>query len=239
MALNDDILKHQLLLMRLVKTQAKTTLKIIKQAEAIILKAIRNKKYFLLRERLNKIFEKLPKEALKLLLSLGIYERDFIVKKIRFYRNSARTVNNKEVKEKILQTPVSVALRRPPLTIEDTYKQFAEAKTKQYTQAIVDSVLLNEDQEVLETKIKDLTKGLFTVQNEALAGVAVIGVANMIRAIVADENDMLVVWTAILDDHVCEFCESMDGSIFRESEIEQEIPAHSRCRCTWLLADAA
>ncbi len=43
------------------------------------------------------------------------------------------------------------------------------------------------------------------------------------------------VWSAILDDHVCELCRSLDGKVMDANSPEYSIyksPIHPRCRCT-------
>jgi SPP1 gp7 family putative phage head morphogenesis protein len=43
-------------------------------------------------------------------------------------------------------------------------------------------------------------------------------------------------WTTANDGRVCEICASMEGKVFKLSEAQGLIPAHSNCRCAWLPA---
>lgn len=234
--MRDQILRHQLLLMRLVKTQAKVTKYQLKEAERIILLAIQRNKLGGLRANLQVVLGAIPTEAIKLLNELALYETAFTVRVLkRELKKEVIKPDDAAVIKKVDVTLVAVALNKVNQTIKETYNTFASNKLKQYAQVLKDAKVIKEESEVTATKIKSLTSGLFTVQNLALAGVAVIAVANMSRAEVVLENGMSLQWAAELDNATCPFCEAQDGLIFTEEESASAIiPAHSNCRCTWI-----
>lgn len=221
--------------MRLIRTQAKATRKHIKKAESEILKAIEDGNYVGLRNKIIMAFGPMEGEALKLINELAVYEANFTVKTLRKYvdKNAEKPSDSRIINE-VNSRPVSVSLNRPPQTMSATVAYFATTKAAQYEQALRDSDALQEDKAVKTKRIKNLTDGLFTVQNLAIAGVLVIAAANIAREIVAFHNDREVQWSAILDEATCEYCESQDGEIYSALEITDEIPAHARCRCTWI-----
>lgn len=233
--MRDQILRHQLLLMRLVRTQAKATRKHIKKAEAEIIKAIESGNYVGLRNKIIMAFGPMEGESLKLINELAVYEANFTAKTLRKYVDKDATKpSDSRIINEVNRRPVSVSLNRQPQNIASTVAYFATTKIAQYEQALRDSEALQEDKATRIKRIKNLTDGLFTVQNLSLAGVFVIAAANIAREIVAFHNGWEVQWSAILDETTCPYCESQDGQVFSALEITDEIPAHARCRCTWI-----
>lgn len=237
MSLRDDLIRHQILLMRLVKTQAKVTKKFLQNAELIVLKAVENKDYKLLSKNLVENFKLMPTKALGLLTQLAAYEAEFVQKKIKKYKKEVTEVAQEVLVTTLLNSKFKVSLDRKPDTLINHYKTFAATKIQQYKQIVRDSIALDLDEDETEEKVTEKTTGLFSTQNLALAGIAVIGTANLIRAVVARENNYYVRWDAILDERVCGYCEEQDGKVFSSTESLDEIPAHTNCRCMWTLID--
>lgn len=235
MALRNELLRHQLLLMKLIRSQAKIGTTFLKRAEKILLRATETGKYDRLRVDLIALVGELPRDALKALYELATYETRFTARVVKKYLPQAIKVpTDVQVIRKVDTKKVSVSLRTMPQTIEQSYQLFAGAKVNQYLQAVRDSQTMGESPELQQARIKNLTSGLFSVQNLALAGVAVVATANMSRALVATENKLQLEWSAMLDEATCDYCDEMDGSI-HESDFDNEIPAHSNCRCTWII----
>lgn len=225
--------------MRLVKTQARTTKYQLKEAERLILAAIKNNKVGGLRASLQTVLGSMPGEAIKLVNQLAWYEVGFTARVLK--KNLNREVvkpTEKEIQKKVDVTLVAVALNKSKQTIAQTYNTFAGNKLKQLMQVVKDAKVTKEDKEITSSKITNLTNGLFTVQNLAIAGVAIIATANMSRAEVVKKNDMALQWAAELDNATCSYCEAQDGTVYTEEEAAGEIPAHSNCRCTWIPVDA-
>ncbi len=219
--------------MRLVKTQANATKKRLKEAEALVLEALKNNSVKGLRANLIRILGELPKDALKIVEELSLYEARFtkriLVKNIK---KEIKPVAEDVVVKNVRKSNVRVALKRPAQTIEDTYKSFGIAKALQYAQVVTDAKILKEDVTVTKSKVVNLTNGLFTRQNLAIAGISIIGAANLTRELVIFANGMKVQWSAILDEATCSYCEDQDGTIYEEET--DDIPAHANCRCTWI-----
>ncbi len=217
--------------MRLVRTQARETKKILKKAEALILKAVETRNYFNLQINLEKILGAMPGAAQKLVLELAKYEAQFTAKLLK-----VKPVPALKLKDTAETVKVAVSLNREPDTIVNTYKKFAVAVTTRSLQNVFDKqIIMTPEPEVVQS-IKEQYNGMFTTQNLALAGVAVIGMANAARGLVATENDYQLEWSAILDESTCDDCEAEDGNIY-DSWDENEIPAHANCRCTWIVIE--
>jgi len=225
--------------MRLIKTQANKTRHGLKEAERITKQAIDSGDYRGLRNKLTMVMGGIPVEALKLIEELALYEAGYSTKKLQQYSKGVKIKKptNKEIVELITVTPVSVSLNRKPATILDTYQLFVDAKVKQLVQIAKDVEVEGTDADVAQKKVSDTVNGLFTVQNLALAGVAIIAGANLARQRVASKNNRHVEWSAILDEATCPFCDEMDGQVFDENDITDEIPAHANCRCTWIIVE--
>jgi hypothetical protein len=159
MSLNDEILRHQILLMRLVNTQAKNTKKYLKEAEKLILKAAHSGNFKSLSNDLKNTLDKMPKEALKIVKELAVYENTFTSKRIKKYKGRGKQLSKSRIDNTIENLKVSVSVPRPSQTIEDTYKSFTQAKTKQYVQAVRDWKVKEEPIDVLESRVSDLTRG--------------------------------------------------------------------------------
>lgn len=233
MSLRDEILRHQLLLMRLINTQSNRTKKLLKEAEKRIIKAINDDSYASLRTDVKAILDGMSNESKPLLKELAKYEADYTTKKIKKYNGKAKPLSSKAVNDVYSNTKISVSLNRAPKPVETTYQLFADAKLKQYIQTIRDSKVLKEDKDTLITKIQEQTRGLFFTQNQVLAASGVIGIANGVRLAVADKNSMLVEWVLDLELNNCEYCiEQADNSPYNPEDIDGLIPAHGRCGCT-------
>lgn len=223
--------------MRLIKTQANRSRQRFKQAEMLINTRIKTKSYVGLRNALIMLLGPVPQEALELVRELAYYEANFMNRKIKQHINpKAVKLSKSEIDRTIDVTKVAVALSKLSQTIKDTYTEFRDKKINQYLRVIQDANIVNEDPQVTVEKITNITNGLITVQNLAIAGVAVIATVNAIRHATAKRNRITVEWSAILDEATCAFCEEQDGTQYTsEEDSPYEIPAHARCRCTWLL----
>lgn len=221
--------------MKLIKTQAKTTRKYLVEAQNLVNDAVRQNNYRFLQRRLEALFRTLPSDAVKIIKELAVYEGKFTTRVLRKHVNrNIQTVPDSELSGIIDNRPVSVSLNRTPETIEDTYSIFAKAKIAQLMTIVSDSRVSDEDETDTENKVNNITNGLFSTQNLAIAGVAIIAGANMAREAVVFRNNMSVEWSAVLDAATCPYCEDQDGSVYDENDTADEIPAHSNCRCTWI-----
>ena len=81
--MRDEILRHQLLLTRLVRTQAKTSQQYIKKAEKIIIKALENQEFTGLADKVMAALGPLPRESMRLAQELAQYEAEFTSKLIK------------------------------------------------------------------------------------------------------------------------------------------------------------
>lgn len=223
--------------MRLVRTQAKDTKKIIKKAEAVILEAIRTGNFFNLQIKLEAVLNALPGTALELVRSLAIYESKFSYKTLKKHNKDTKPITESVAITAAETVKVATTLHRPSQTIENTYTKFATSIVVRQIQLVRDAQVKELPKDEMVGLVTAQTAGLFSYQNLALAGLAVIGTANEVRAEVARANDYKIEWSAILDESTCGFCEDQDGQIFENSE-ENEIPAHANCRCTWIIVDA-
>lgn len=184
----------------------------------------------------------LGKQALLSIIVVGIelvnelarYEASFTYKKLKKYvkDRTIQELTENQVQAAIQAAKVKVNKDRDAETIINTYEQFIRNKIAQY-EKISDET----PEEDLPRVIKDKTNGLFTWQNLAIAGVIIIGIANFIRERTAQVNDLYVEWVAILDKSTCDFCRRVDGSVHK-APTKYHIPAHSNCRCTWIILDA-
>lgn len=222
--------------MRLVRTQARLTRNYLKQAEKLVTDAIKARNYQGLRNKLIMLLGPVPAEALKLIDELALYESRFTQRVIKKHlKKDLVTISDGEVLQNVHQRGVRVALKTPSQTIQATYNSFIGVKVGQYMQVLSDGNITREEPDVLVSKVSNLTNGLFTRQNLVLAGIAVIGAANLTRELVALKNDLRVQWMAELDETTCPYCEDMDGEIFEEET--DDIPAHANCRCTWSIVE--
>ncbi len=172
MQLRDQFIRHQVFLARLVNTQARETKKALLDTEKYILDNISHINYAVIEAKLQNLLNL----AMPLLYELARYESEFTAKKIKRKPLSALKTNN------IVDTiKVPTTLNKSALSIQDNYTSFIKTKSKQYIQIIQDAKVMSDSEDVISTKIREITKGLFTVQNKALAQISVIAVANQVR----------------------------------------------------------
>lgn len=213
--------------MRLIKTHAKDSLIYIKRAEALVLEALRTGNKVGLSKKLADVFKDMPQMVQKSVDSLALYEALFTAKQIK-----KKPLSKEVVLEKAANIKVSLTTGKPPVALESVYKLFAAKNAKQYMQTVRDARALNEDPEVTSNKVKEQTKGLFTTQNLAIAGLAVLGTMAIARGLVAKKYDLQVNWVLDLNLHNCDYCiEMADNSPYDPADVEGEIPVHVRCGC--------
>lgn len=230
--MRDQILRHQLLLMRLVRTQARKTRAALKKAESIVLEAIKNNDYGNLRIKLTQTLGAIPAQAMVLISDLAIYEAEFNQKILKKELGIDVSVSPDAVINKLYTTPVATTVGGEKNTIRLTYQKFTDKKTLEILRTVSEARTLGKDSEFIQEKISSLTDGLFTAQNLALATIAISMTSNIIRSYVAGLAGLLVEWSVDLELNNCEYCLSKDGEIFEASEVEGEIPVHARCGCT-------
>lgn len=239
MSLRDEIMRHQLLLMRLIKTQAKVTHAAIKEAEGLVLKHLKEGgRVKVLADSLEDTLSKIPKKTGSILDELAAYEALFIYKKIKKYIDvNAKKASNEQIKKAVATKKVGVTLTQPKQTIDDMYNSFAKTKKTQLLRVLSDAKVLEEEPEITATKVSNLSNGLFKVQSLALAGIGIHGTASIVRSLVASLNNLGVIWTADFENsNVCPYCEEQDGEVFEEET--GDIPAHANCACFWTINEA-
>jgi len=209
--------------MRLVRTQARLTINQLKDVEKIILEAVRTNDFRYLNFYVSSKL-KMSNESKELLRELSAYEAEFTTKRIKKYYPYKDTgvVKIEGDAEDFL---ISTTLNKPSATIEDVYNAFALSATNVYTQ------VLEEDD--VEEAVQQKTAGLLSVQAMALAGLAVLGTANMTRNEVASQLNMQVDWVLDLELNNCPDCEDYaDNSPYDPDEVDGLIPLHANCGCT-------
>jgi len=217
----------------MVGTQAKATKKYLEKAKDTILKAIKRKDYLNLQFKLQKDLDLIPEAALKLVEELAQYEAEYTYKKIKKYEPNAEALSEQQVSQIAREVLINTSIDAPKRNIENAYKQFASSKARQYTQIVNDAQLEDWDDEELQDELEDRTNGLFTRQNLALAGLALLSVASEVRSNVANESGLQVEWVLDLELNNCPYCEDMaDGGPYDLEEVSDEVPAHSNCGCT-------
>lgn len=236
--LKDELLRHQLLLMRMIGTQAKATKRYLNKAKDIILEAIRTKNFNNLQEVLEVQLQLIPAQALVLVKELARYEAEYSYKKIKknapkAIKSEIKKLDNSRINEVVQSTLINTSIEAPKRTIIGSYQNFAVSKARQYMQIVADARTQYWNDDEFEDEIEERTDGLFTTQNLALAGLAVVGIANSIRNETASDNGLQVEWSLDLELNNCPYCEDMAaGSPYDPEEVQDEIPAHANCGCT-------
>lgn len=190
-----------------------------------------------LQARLEKELNLIPAQALVLVNELARYEAEYTYKKIVKNTPKALKENVKKLDESRIElivnsTLINTSIQAPKRTIGTAYRQFAENKARQYMQIVNDSQVVGWDDKETERRIKDRTSGLFTTQNLALAGLAILASASSIRSEVAKENLMMVDWVLDLELNNCPYCEDMaNGGPYEPDEVLDQIPLHANCGC--------
>lgn len=230
--MRDEILRHQLLLTRLVRTQAKTSQQYIKKAEKIIIKALENQEFTGLADKVMAALGPLPRESMRLAQELAQYEAEFTSKLIKKNIGKEVEYSNKSLAQHIRNTKVAVALNKPKHTLEETYTVFRDTKARQLLRLVSDSRIMKEEVGVTLSKLSNLVSGLYATQGISLATVAVTGSANIARSFIAKRAKMLVQWSIDLELNNCPDCEERDGEIYEPGEVDGDIPMHARCGCT-------
>ncbi len=220
--------------MRIVRTQARLTSKYLKEAEKIVLEAIRTNNFKDLKYKLERVLHILPQNALKIVEEVARYEAEYSTKKLRKYSEAdVVELDPDTAAENSGDVLISTTIGKPPLSIEETYQVYADTKVSQFMQIIDDGETQDLEDDEIASNVKDKTDGLFSYQLAALAGLAVIGTANMTRNEVAAQNDLQVDWVLDLELNNCPYCEDMaDGGPYDPSEVDGLIPAHANCGCT-------
>ena len=226
----------------MIKTQAKDTKALLTKASNLAIKAKKDGKIRGVESRIKDVLNGIPAIAAEGIQSLAKYENEYSSKKLTKYLPTAVDSINKlfltDTENKVM---VSTGLNTPPRTLNSLYKGFAAAKTKQYMQIIRDSEVQKLDNEEFESIIEERTDGMFSFQNLALAGLAIVGTANTIRNEISNSNDLQVDWVLDLELNNCSYCEDMANSgPYNPEDVDGEIPAHANCGCTLipLLPDA-
>lgn len=219
--------------MRLVRSQAKVTKAYLKKANDILIKAIRTGNFVGLQTQLEKELRLLPQQAMQLVISVAEYEAQFTYKKLKKVKNNAVELSTTRAVTIVEDVKIKASIDRTPLSIRQTYTTFVENKVQQYVQLARDIETQDLDEDEAEQLVNEKTNGLFTAQNLALAGLAILGTANMIRNEVADINYLNVDWSLDLELNNCPYCEEMaDGGPYDPAEVDGLIPAHANCGCT-------
>lgn len=230
--LKDQILRHQLLLMRLIRTQASRTKSYLKKAESIMLTAVKTKNYNNLFIKLQQALQYMPQQAVQLINELAVYEAKFTASKIKKVKPDVVKLTEQQVDTAVKNIKIKTSTTSTPLLIPVVYTQFVKAKTQQYTQLAADIQTQDMDEEEAVQLIKERTNGLFSTQNLALAGLAIMSTSNNIRAQVAKENLMQVNWVLKLELNNCPDCEDMaDGSPYNFEDVDGMIQMHVNCGC--------
>lgn len=176
--MKNTFLRHQILLMKLIKTQAKNTRRVLKQAEKYLIDVVLKNKTSGIKPQLGQILKQLPALGLVLLYDLASYEAEFTTKQLRKLGKNIRPLDIEKI---VLSTKVPTTLFKESYTVKVNYELYAKSKVKQYCQIISDAQVNREDVTITCNKVKEVTSGLFNTQNSALAHLAVIGVANSVR----------------------------------------------------------
>ena len=222
--------------MRLVRTQARETKKLLNKAYAFVVEAIRTGNYYNLQQKLEVVLGAMPGTAMKLVNELAWYEANFTKQRLSRWNKDLKIkgVRKAEVISTAETVNVAVNIDRTTQNIPNTYNLYAAAVISRTLLTLSDKQITFATKEETTAAVKEKFQGMFAVQNLALAGVAVIGVANASRGLVAEENNMQLEWSAILDESTCDYCEDQDGQVFETIE-DSLIPAHANCRCTWII----
>lgn len=221
--------------MRLIRTQAKDTAVFLKKAENIMLTAIRTNNFNNLQLKLEQELKLMPAQALQIVRQLAEYEAQFTEKKLKQYapKRDIVKLTEQQVGQVVQDITVKTSVTAAPLTIPAAYTKFVAAKTEQYVQIALDIQTEDMDEDEAEDLVKERTKGLFSTQNLALAGLVILGTANSMRNEVVRANLLEVEWVLDLELNNCPDCQDMaDGGPYAPEDVDGLIPLHVNCGCS-------
>lgn len=243
MSLKSDLIRHQVFLQRLVKSEVNALVPTLVRARVIAQDMID-------KGMTRRTIEQQIYEIMKLLNDLVItnmseivdYETRFTYKLLLKHLDQGKIDELKKpepkpiakIKKEVAKAPVNLVTNQEPMSIEKTIDTFAKKKSKQMALIITDAEVKKEEPSVTKALIAGFITGLVLVQTRSLVSTLINKASELAKEEVFQDNKSLVgnvIWSTELDDAVCEDCEALEGTELSVEDFTDLCPLHSNCRC--------
>lgn len=246
MSLESDLIKHQIFLDRLVLGLHKEYKKYLRKANRYInrnLKKVTTQlDVIFMTDELDRIFAEANNKIMKLIGEFVNQEVGFNIKVLKKHlRITLDTIQESIITEQI---PIRTHFSKQSMELKQAFDTFALKKRNEYQQELALGVYNAEEKEELQARAKEKTEGLFSTQNLALMGLAVLAASAAARKqVVREENQLsqkqiIFRWSSVLEANTCPYCEGLHGQFFT-SDTLPTYPAHARCQCSLILEEHA
>lgn len=228
MALKDDLLKHQILLQRMMPKHAN----IIKSAlQKAIVPASKNLGRNQLRRSLSALFAPALDNSIKAYKDLLAYDVKFTQKILNKYSaTEIAQANIGDATAKLLtDASFTTSLNKKSITLPSAFSQYFINKTDELVNVSSDADLQQKTPEEKNNAVRNIVLGLMFVQAVALTRTAINHTSTVAKSATIEENKIeRWQWIATLDN-TCDFCEEQHKQIFEYGD--EEPPAHANCHC--------
>lgn len=230
MSIEDDIIKHKILLQRLTGAQASIMLSVVKQAEKLAIKAINAgvTNFKELKIKVDKLIKSSIDESISALVDIAEYEEKFVKKLLKKHKKEV-TTEDLALAAIIASLLMPTSLNKEGLKIKKSYEKLASEQTNDIIQLLRDTVTKKASDRV--DSINMLVNGKISTQTKTLAGTSINRVSTAVALLTYKASDVKrVQWIATLDG-TCPYCESLHSTVFDVKDIILVCPAHVNCRC--------
>lgn len=238
MSLHDDLLKHQILVQRLIGTEVKSIqlfLDALKRRAASVVNL--GFSFAAVKMTLRGVMTNLPPVSMQNMQDIAIYESVFTSKLYSKYSNAKiKQLTSAEITAVLKNNNMSINFltggkKAPKKSLETAYKQYAQRKADDITQIIRDYTSLGRTAEETVNAINERVDGLLLTQAKALAQTAINFSVAITRTETLKNNYGRVLWVADLEvNEHCSECEGLDGNVYNVDDID-EPPLHWGCAC--------
>jgi SPP1 gp7 family putative phage head morphogenesis protein len=234
--MTDDFIKHHILLDRLARGFAKDYEAAFKSIARYIDREIRVNPDFvdlaMLRVEIQRRLDAVTASTINKLEQFAVYEGRFNKRVIEKDTDKKIELPTAETLAAITGVAIATSFTKSSSQLGTTFNAFAQKKTDDYMRVVDDAIIQEDTRAARDAKVSDISDGMFSTQAKALLGLGVLAVASNTLKVVQEENNIRQVqWLAILDDHVCPYCQSLNGRVFNIEDLPAH-PAHGNCRCS-------
>lgn len=236
MSVEDDLIKHQIFLLRFAKSLSKDLIKGLSKASKKVLKVATEtqnpspKQIKELEKLMSSILSNYNTRQFNDLKKLIKYEAGFVASVL------AKTLSDDDddvviPAEKDIEKEVFSKSVINGATVKLLYSSFMKDKTKNLVSVLKDNALLNKGTQEISSALNELITGKFSSGASSLLATVINHTASETRNEVYKENKIeKVTWVATLDNDVCPYCEDLDGTEWDVEDAEVP-PEHYNCRC--------
>ncbi len=244
LSIKDDLLRHQIFILRFAESNAQQMLRVVRQGISTAINSLTSNPGGLSKQKLKELEASVLRQLVEIkgqqleeLKDLATYEVEFILRSLANNNivENPKAPSLEEIQKNIEKSKVGLVADENRKNIKQVYNAFAKQKTKEIVRVVKDVDLEDEEPEAKVEKAKNnyalLAAGLFAAQALSVSSTTAVQAASEARQAVYEENKIpLVEWVSTLDGDVCPDCEALHGKQWPVDEAEIP-PEHWNCRC--------